>query len=210
MNTTKPIRLSQIRKGVHRAVALWIGLWFLNALTLHSEVIDRIAAVVGTQIITQSEVREEHRLKATLGEMPGADNVVLQELIEERLIEDQMVQFPGVEVTEQQIDNELNLVQNRQGLSVDTIRAGIRKRLARIRFFDLRFRQFITADSSEVQQYYDTVFVPEAQARRLSPIPPFSEVADLIRANVINEKLSREVDVWLDAVRGRTNVEVFQ
>jgi hypothetical protein len=187
---------------------LAFGCCFMDSV--QAEIIDRIRGVVGNQIITQSDIREERNLRAALGEAAEADTAILQSLVEELLIEDQMLQFPGVEVAASEIEAELSMVQDRHGLPLQVIEDGIRRRFARMRFFELRFRQFITASSEEIQQYYETVFVPEAQARGLRPIPPLQEVADLVRSNVVNEKLSTEVETWLEAVRGRSNVEVFE
>jgi parvulin-like peptidyl-prolyl isomerase len=175
-----------------------------------AEIIDRVIAVVDAKIITTSDVRQERNLRNALGEAPTPDGVILQQLIEELLVEDQMLQFPGVEINTEQVDAEFNKVLDRRNLSPEVIRNGIRRRLARIQFFDLRFRQFIAASDEEIQQYYTTVFVPEAQRRGVSNIPVLAEVIEMVRENVINEKMSREVDIWLDAVRGRSTVEVFE
>jgi hypothetical protein len=73
----------------------------------------------------------------------------------------------------------------------------------------LRFRQFISATDEEIREYYETVFVPEARARGITTIPPLEQVAASVRANVIDEKMNREVAVWLESIRGRSDVEVF-
>jgi hypothetical protein len=183
---------------------------FVTVGNTHSEIIDRIVAVVDGRIVTHSDLRQEKRLKAVLGEAPAEESAILQSVIEHILIEDQMVQFPGVEVTMEEIDAEFRRIRNYEGLSQEVIRRGIQARIARGRFFDLRFRQFIQASNEEIQQYYDTVFVPEARARGLASIPSLQDTADLLSANVINEKLVREIDAWLDTLRGRSIIEVFQ
>jgi hypothetical protein len=74
----------------------------------------------------------------------------------------------------------------------------------------MRFGQFIQASDADVSKYYDEVFVPEAKKRELNPIPPLTEVADLIRNNVVREAMNHEINIWLEAIRRRSNIEVFE
>jgi hypothetical protein len=90
------------------------------------------------------------------------------------------------------------------------LRNAILRRLRTARYFDLRFRQFLRATDEEIRAYYDSVFIPELKARGVSPVPPLEEVSDAIRTNVIGEKLDREVTVWLDALRRRSNIEILK
>ena len=90
------------------------------------------------------------------------------------------------------------------------MREVIRKRIQMAKYFDVRFRQFLRASDEEIRKYYDEVFVPEAKARGLNPIPPLEQVADVIPKNVIEEKLDHEVKIWLEAIRRRSDIEIFE
>jgi len=187
----------------------FVSLWLITAA--HAEILDRIVAVVDGNIITLSDLQQEREIRARLGEKPiDDDKALLQELIENRLIESQMADFPGVEVTDEEVDAELKKTQARQGAASQAVREAVRKRLQMQRYFDVRFRQFLRASDEEVRKYYDEVFVPEARKRGVNPVPSFEQVADMIRMNIIEEKLDHEVMGWLEAIRRRSNIEIFE
>ena len=70
----------------------------------------------------------------------------------------------------------------------------------------------IRTTPEDIRKYYDEVFVPEARARGLQPIPSLNDpdMARAIQENVIEESLNHEVDVWLQAIRRRSNIEIFE
>jgi peptidyl-prolyl cis-trans isomerase SurA len=187
----------------------FVSLWFITST--HAEILDRIVAAVDGHIVTLSDLQQEREIRARLGEKPiDDDKALLQELIENRLIESQMADFPGVEVTDEEVDAELKKTQARQGAASQAVREAVRKRLQMQRYFDVRFRQFLRASDEEVRKYYDEVFVPEARKRGVNPVPSFEQVADMIRMNIIEEKLDHEVMGWLEAIRRRSNIEIFE
>jgi hypothetical protein len=183
---------------------------FFLVVTLHAEIIDRTMAVAGNRIITLSDVRQERNIQLALGQAAAKDDdAIVRELADTYLIEAQIAQFPGVEVDGAEIEAELNKIQNRQGVSIETLRQSIRRRLQISRYFDVRFRQFINASEEEIQTYYRNVFVPEAEKRGLTPVPPLENVAQLIRNNVVEEKMKQDIDTWLEAVRRGSEIEIF-
>jgi hypothetical protein len=187
------------------------GFWLPASSTAQGEIIDRIVAVVENRIITLSDVRQERRVQEALGENGNKDDKdILEELIEAHLIEDQIAQFPGIEVSPGEVDTELNKIRDLRGASPEAVREGIRRRVRTARYLDVRFRQFVRASDEEVQRYYEEIFLPEAQKRGLQPIPALHEVSDLVRANVIEEKVKDDVENWLETIRRRSNLEIFQ
>ena len=178
-------------------------------LQLRAEVIDRIEAVVNGKILTSSDIRKERGLAAVFGEMPRNDERVLQDLIDRSLVEDQIAQFPNVEVTDAEVDDASRGLTASTDLPMSDLRNTLRSRILRARYFEVRFRQFIRASDEETQTYYKDVFVPEARDRGLNPIPDFEEAVESIRANIIDEKMTQEVQAWLESLRRRSEVEVF-
>jgi parvulin-like peptidyl-prolyl isomerase len=176
---------------------------------LEAEIIDKILAVVDNRIITLSDIREERLIRAALGEQAPQDNsALLEELIERSLIVSQMAEFPGVEVTDEEVQEKMRNITVPDSVSDKAMKQAVRVRLMIARFMDARFRQFIRVTEDDVRKYYDEVFVPAARARGAS-VPPLEEVAEGIRANVAEEKLDDDVDVWLQALRRRSNIEIF-
>jgi hypothetical protein len=183
----------------------------LCSLFAQAEIIDRIVAVVDSHAITLSDLRQEREIRARLGEKSIDDDVALaRDLADNYLIERQSADFPGVDVTPEEITAELQNSDARSGVASEAVRNAVGRRIRMRKYFDLRFRQFIRPSDEDVRKYYDDVFVPAARARQLSPIPPLNEVADAVRINVIQEQLNHEIDVWLEAIRERSSIEIFQ
>src|SRR5262245_46602054 len=81
-----------------------------------SEVIDKIVAAVNRHIITLSDVSREKQVKLALGKQPPADNkTIIKELIDRQIIEDQIAQFPGIEVSEDQVEQEMRRIVDLHG-----------------------------------------------------------------------------------------------
>ena len=185
-------------------------LMLVLTLQLNAEIIDRIVASVNGKIITASDIRKERILASVFGEPPKDDAALLQDVIDRTLVEEQIAQFPDVEVTDEEVDVALGTIKAPPDLPSEEFREAVRRRMLRARYFEFRFRQFIRASDEEIQKYYADVFVPEARARGLTQVPSLQEATESIGANIIDEKMSQEVQLWLESIRGRSNVEVFK
>src|SRR5262245_4061971 len=146
------------------------GFWLLASL--HAETLDKIVAVVDGRIITLSDVRQEKVVRSLLGETTIEDDAVIQQLIEGYLIESQLAGYPGINVTEEEITEALAKLQKKDGISPNALHDAVSRRMRTARYFDVRFRQFLTPSDADVQKYYDEVFVPKARERGMNPIPP--------------------------------------
>ena len=182
-------------------------------LNCRAEVIDRIMAVVDGHIITLSDLRQEREIRGRLGEKAIAeDKALTSELVDNYLIEQQIADYPNVDVSADEVDADLQKSIARVGTPSEAVRAAVRLRIRIQKFFDLKFRQSIRPTDDQIRKYYDEVFVPEARARGLNPIPPLSDsdMAKAVRDNVIQESMDHEVTVWLEAIRRRSKIEVFE
>src|SRR5882672_11203836 len=183
--------------------------WF--GRNVQAEVIDKILAVADGHIITASDMRQERDILMRLNEKPvDDDKALVQQLIDNYLIETQVSDFPGVDVTDADIDADLQKSIAREGPPSQALREAVRRRIRMRRYFDVRFGQFIHASDEDVAKYYNDVFVPEAKKRGLNPVPPLEEVSDMIRNNVIQESMNHEITIWLEAMRRRSNIELFE
>ena len=177
---------------------------------LRAEIIDKIAAVVENRIITLSDVQREREIRARLGEPEPENKVLIGEMIDRRLLETEIAEFPNIEVTEAEVDAGLARSRDPGNVPSEALRNAVRFRIRTAKYFDARFRPTIHPSDEDVRKYYSGVFVPEARARGLDPVPPLEEVAGGIQNNVVEEALNREIDIWLEAVRKRSNIEVFE
>ncbi len=175
------------------------------------ELIDRMMAVVDGRVVTQGDLRRHVGVARLFGD-PVVDDEsrLLQEVIENLLIQDQIDQFPGVQIEEDRVDAIISQLPDTGSLTAETVRDAARQRLERITYFELRFRRFTEATDEEIATYYQTVFLPEALARGLEPLPALDDVGDLIGENVITEKADREISAWTDSLIARSEIEVVE
>ena len=193
------------------------SLYFLFVFTflalgrsLPAEVIDKVVAVVDAHIITASDIRQERDILRRLNEKAiDDDKAMVQQLIDNYLIETQIADFPGIDITDADVTAELQKSVAQEGAPPQALRDAVRLRIRMQKYFEVRFGQFIHATDVDVQKYYNDVFVPEAEKRGMNPIPPLSEVTDLVRNNVLQEGLHHEITIWLEAIRRRSSIEVF-
>jgi hypothetical protein len=177
---------------------------------VRAEILDRILAIVNSKIITLSDVRRARQVRLIIGEKDTGDNELLKELVDAQIIDEQAIQFLGTEVNETVVDEEMKKINDLRGLPLDFVHEAIRRRVRIQEFLDLRFRQFLRTTDDEVRKYYDSVFVPRAQQQGVNPIPPFEQISEMIRDTVTNEKLADDIDNWLEAIRRRSDIEIFE
>ena len=193
------------------SIIFMLGFWVMTSVVSHAEIIDRILAVAGGHIITLSDLLQERKVQSILGdEQIEDDGVLLKQIIEQHLIENQIAEYPGTEATDAEVDVELAKTPDRGGVSRDALREAVRRRIRISKYFQLRFRQFIRPTDDDVQKYYENVFVPEARDRGMNPVPALEQVVDAVRSNITEEQLNREMNVWLETIRRRTDIEILK
>jgi hypothetical protein len=199
-------------EGILRMLLLASGFW-LVASFLHAEVIDRIVAVVDGHIITLSDLRQERERRVRLRERPiEQDHALARELIDSYLIERQIGEYPSIDVSDEEVEADLRDAGGFENGPSGPLRDAVRKRIRIQKFLDIKFSEAIRPTEAQIRKYYDEVFVPAARARGLKDVPPLSDVemAKAVRDNVIQEALDREVTAWLETLRRRSNIEVFE
>jgi hypothetical protein len=198
--------------GAGGFVLLSVFFFLCLVSSVRAEIIDKVVAVVDGHIITVSDMRQERNILMRLNEKPlDDDKALVQQMIDNYLIQTQITDFPGIDVADADVDQELqkSAIRESAGAPSPALREAVRLRIRMQKYFELRFGQFIHATDDDISKYYKAVFVPEAQKRGLDPIPPLAQVSDLIRDNVIQEGLHHEITIWLEASRRRSNIELF-
>ena len=207
-----------------------LGLLCLPVLSTQAEIIDRLAAVVNRQIITLGDIEQELRLQdlgSFTGDLTGVSplpqqkltqELVLQRLIERTLIREQIQQFPGLEIDDEQVESQLVAIEKKLGgvgkladmrIDIQDLRDRLRWQLQVMKFIDYRFRQFVVVDAKEIEAYYQNQFLPELQKRNALPAPELPAVEERIRKILTEEKLNIQVDEWLASLRKDAAIEIF-
>jgi parvulin-like peptidyl-prolyl isomerase len=213
--------MNQDQRRVYRVSSMSVGYgWILlfeiiflmppSGAFAQGEVLDRVVAVVNGEIITLSDIRTEKAMRNILGEPTAKnDRELLNELVNRRIIQTYLRQYPQANPTEAEIDEELAQIKDSKGLPTEAKRDAIREHLRVEYFFRERFAQSIIATDAEIQKYYEEVFVPAARARGVAPIPSLSQATEQIRGSVLMEKFAAEVKAWLEHARRTANIEIF-
>jgi len=77
-----------------------------------------------------------------------------------------------------------------------------------MRFIEVRFQPFVNVTPAEVGEYYRTELEPKLRASG-SRIPPLEEVSKQIESLLVDSKVSRMMDDWIQTLRQHSEIEVF-
>ena len=182
--------------------------WVRPLSLLHAEVIDKIAAVVDGRIITLSDIRLEREVQAVLGDPPETNEEILKSMIDRALMEEEMAQFPSLDVSDEEVDERMKKITDFKGVDPSAIRTAMVRKIQRRRYLELRYQQFIVVSNEEIEKEYETIFVPEAVKRGVA-IPELKEIEESLRMILFEKKVSQEVEMSLRDLRARSNVETF-
>jgi hypothetical protein len=192
---------------------------FAQALLL-----DRIAAVVNGQVITESDIRWYLALDPEAPEGDLSESMksrALHQLIDQTLLRQEAEKLPTLTITEQEVERYLAELRARfpselafhrrlaaAGLDEETLRTIARHRVEILRFIDFRFRSFVFVSEQEIQWYYEHRVVSDAQRRGITP-PPLDQVRSLIERILRDEKVTSEMIAWLDDARRTAEIILY-
>ena len=179
----------------------------------HTQVIDRMLAIVDGQVITSGDLHRYRALAAFFEEddVPELDDAALLDwVIESALVRAQVARVPGIRATERDIDEFIARFRMPDNLDFplapDDLRQGARERIEKLRYFLIRFAQ--EASDTEIRDYYETVYAPAAEEQ--GEVAPLDQVADFIEVIVELEKTQAEAARWAETLFLRSQVEIVE
>lgn len=191
-------------------------------------VIDRIAAIVGRQVIKASDIDRDLRLTAFLNrEQPdfsgGAKRKSAERLIDQAIIREEVANGGYSRPTEADASGLLRqLRQDRFGgsearlkealsryrLTEAQLRAHLVWQLTVLRFIDQRFRPGVLITDEDLRAYYDRHL---AELKREYPGNDSLEALEpKIRASLEGERINQSFGEWIKQARGRNRIEYRQ
>jgi hypothetical protein len=199
-----------------------VGLTILVTLSWSAgaEIIDRILAVVDTQIITLSDVRAALKF-GLVPEDVSTDptGAVLQRLIDRRLMLIEVDRYAPPEPSEAAVNAslaaverrfkdalELEIALNQSGLSRDELRRQLRDTLRIEAYLQQRFSTTLQVSDDDVLRYYREH--PEDFTRE-GTLRPFDEVRDIARTRMIENQRAAFVSQWVEGLRKRGSVQLL-
>ncbi len=156
------------------AIVICVLFLLCVVLPVRSEIVDRIIAIVNDQVITLSELETSMKVitRGLREDLRAEDrntraSLVLDLLIEDALIK-QSAERMGIEVSEAEIDNAIEDVKERNGLTDDALmevleRSGLtykqyrdrlREDIRKAKFMDAQFRSRIKIKEEDIEEYY--------------------------------------------------------
>jgi peptidyl-prolyl cis-trans isomerase SurA len=208
-----------------RSAFLTLLLAAVAVIPARAVLIDRIAALVERQVITVSEIDQMIRLRFFPRQSAASDDDyrrdVLEALIAQSLRYRDVERFGAEDIPKDSIEARLQQLRDRfpsdaelqqaladSELTLDELRAIIKRQLQVEAYIQERFSPTIFVPLEDIETYYRTTWTTQRRDRGL-PIPPLAEVREEIRTILKSNQLQREIDKWTGQLRARANVDVY-
>jgi peptidyl-prolyl cis-trans isomerase SurA len=195
--------------------------------------VDRVVAIVNGELILDSDVDRERRFAALLpyGEATGPYNreAAIERLINRDLILQQVELQPGDVITQQAAAKDLDTLRKSipacgehhcetqegwdrflatEGFTEESLTSLWRERMEVLAFIELRFRMGIKITPVEITEYYKKTLLPQYAAQH-AKAPPESAISNRIQEVLLQERVSKLLDDWLNSLRVQGNVVVL-
>ncbi len=191
--------------------------------------LDRIAAVVGDEIVLEGEIS---RLEAIgfLPRKPGESELAYRDrLLDLRVVEilreKELRLLTGLEPDPIEVEAKLDELAARYEAGTgepfdralerarttrDEVRAWIRRGIALENYARERLLPTVRVTEEAMQAYYAGPFREEAAARGLTTLPPYADVKDQLRELLRERLLGEEVEKWTEGLRAKTRIVVYR
>lgn len=196
-------------------------------------VVDRVAVIVGRDVITEHQIETEIRARALVEREPLVFHVAAKRAAAERLVdrilirrELEVLMLAGEELTQLAafltaknqdfFGKDANLAQilNQAGLTREDWRAYLTDMFFASRLVELRFRPAVQVSEEDLEDFYEIEFLPYWRKRYNEPPPSIAERRDFIEQFMIGVRVNQALDRWLNQARIQTRIryvnEVFQ
>ena len=192
-------------------------------------VLDRIAAVVGDEVVLDSEVDRlaaVRYLPARPDETPAAyRDRILDELVTDVLRERELRKAGGLDPEPAEVEARVAAlaarVEAERGQPFDTVlkNAGItraeaatwvRRGLMLQTFTRERLTPSIRVTDAEIQAFYEGPFRDEAREKGLETLPALADVTDEVRELLRERKLNAAIARWTEELRQSTRILIYR
>jgi hypothetical protein len=187
--------------------------------------VDRIAAVIDQQVLTVSEVNQmaEVRFFPRVAGRSDDDyrHDILEALIAQALRYRDVERFGAQDIAKGPIEARLAEIQRRftppgeldtalarAELTLDDLRALIKRQLQVEAYIQERFAPLIFVAIDDITTYYSGPWRQQRVERGL-PVPPLNDVREEIRTILRSRQLDEQVETWTTQLRARANVDVY-
>lgn len=192
-------------------------------------VLDRIAAVVGDEVVLESEVDRLVAVRYLPGRPDESEAAyrdrVLEELVTDALRERELRKTGGLEPEPAEVEARLTAlaarVEAERGQPFDAVlknagitraeaAAWVRRGLMLQAFTRERLSPTIRITDAEIRAFYEGPFRDEARAKGIETLPPLPEVLEDVRNLLRERKLNEAIARWTEELRQSTRILVYR
>lgn len=192
-----------------------IGLSGLIPPPLAAEVVDRVVAVVGTEVITLSDVKNYSAQRGANARMAHSEDPTaaaaakdpLEALIREKLLKSEMQRL-SVTASEDDINAAIQDVVNRNHISQEILKGEIAKK-------GMSFEQYKKDIGKQIEQMkflsqviFPRIHLTEEEVNRKAGPNASEETRTKARIELMQARSSEELVHYLDEARSKTYVEI--
>lgn len=190
-----------------------------------SEIMDRVAAIVGSEAVTLSEIDLELRLEALFNEsefegIGDRGEEVLRRLIDRRLVLQEVSRTPFLLAVEAEVEAQLDQLKTQRymggrdfeaalrhyGLTPADCRSFLSERTAFERYVAFRYKTGLDTGQEAIEAYYQDEYAP-AQRERGERVAPMEEVSDLIAQILVERQANELLEARLLELRSLLRIE---
>jgi len=197
----------------------------LTPIQAPAEIIDCLLAAVNGKVVTEGDLKLARSLNEILGlgKVIGeiSDKDEIQRLIDLELLRQEMENYPDVKGVEEQVESQMEALQKsyagdgglsailqKLGLQESELKSYLRLQVSVLELIDFRFRPFVSVTEDEIEEYYHTKLLPQAEASGAGK-PALEDVSSGIRTILTEEKVNSSLNQWLQDTRSHSKIEYF-
>ncbi len=209
-----------------------LGALFLLGCSLQAEVVDRVAVVVGKDVITESEILRQIRLTAFQNKekpdtSPENKRAVAEKLVEQTLIRHEIESnryvlgdlpdigrtLAGFKAERFKTDADYRAALKEYEITEDELKEQLKWQLTLVPFIDVRFRPAVQISADDIKDYYEHELLPKWRSLTERP-PTLEEATPSIESILTSDRADHALDRWLGQMRTQTRIrfhpEVFR
>lgn len=191
--------------------------------------LDRIAAVVGEEVVLEGEISRLAAIGFLARRPEEAEQAYRDRLLDLRVVEllreKELRLLTGLEPAPEEVDAKLDEVAARYEAGTgepfdralervrttrDEVRGWIRRGIALESYARERLLPTVKVTDEAMRAFYDGPLRAEAATRGVETLPPFPEVQDQIRDLLRERLLNEEVEKWTNGLREKTRILVYR
>lgn len=199
----------------------------LAAPTPRAEIVDRVAAIVGNEAITLSQVRTQMNVVALLNQsepagLEAGGRAALEALIDRRLAMQDLALTPFLLAPAEEVEGPLRALRGQTfaggrdfpaalahyGLTEDDCRAFLRERASFERYVSFRFKTGQDVTPGAIEAYYRDEYSP-GQAALGAPAEPLESVRPGILDVLAERQANRLLEQRIMELRALTRIEIL-